>query len=161
MHVDPAQAATHEATGHDEVQDFVEARRRNLRHCREQLQKPGAVGQAAAGKFTDDESVGRNLHGFQVMHKGGIPLAQVIYPDRGINQHAFYRLALRLRGTAFRLFSVPPNAARRRALSRAMSASRPACKMAVFLLNPLNLRACSSSASSMINVVLICINMPK
>src|SRR5229473_6214578 len=161
MHVDPAEAATHEAMCHDEAQDFVVARRRNLRHCREQRQKLVAVGQTAARQFTDDERMSRNLHGFQELHKGRILLAQVVYPYRRINQHAFYRPAVRLRGMAFRLLSVPPNAARRRALSRAMSATRPACKTSVFLVKPLNLRACSSSVSSIINVVLICINMPE
>jgi hypothetical protein len=65
----------------------------------------------------------------------------------------------RRRGTGLRPRSVPPSAASRRALSRAISAWSPACSTAVFSRSPLNSWAFASSASSMIRVVRICINM--
>jgi len=54
---------------------------------------------------------------------------------------------------------LPPKAARRRALSRAMRASRPARTTAVFSAMPLSRAASFIRASSMFSVVLICINM--
>jgi hypothetical protein len=65
----------------------------------------------------------------------------------------------RRRGTGLSPRSVPPSAASRRALSRAISAWSPACSTAVFSRSPHNSWAFASSASSMIRVVRICINM--
>jgi hypothetical protein len=55
--------------------------------------------------------------------------------------------------------SLPPSAAKRRALSRAMRASKPALTTAVFSAMPLSRVASRSRVSSIFSVVLICINM--
>lgn len=55
--------------------------------------------------------------------------------------------------------SVPPRAAKRRALSRAISASSPARTTAVFSSMPLSRVASFNNASSIFSVVLICIYM--
>ena len=65
----------------------------------------------------------------------------------------------RLRG-AFNVFCDPPSAASRRALSRAIKASRPLCTTAVFSERPLRRVASAINRSSMLSVVLICISMP-
>src|SRR5438093_13764049 len=69
------------------------------------------------------------------------------------------RIPERLRRTAFSFFSVPPKLASRRALSRAMSASRPSFTSAVFSSTPASLAAFLKSSSSILRVVRICINM--
>ena len=99
-----------------------------------------------------------------VNEKAGEPMighAQVVDPDRCIDQnHADFRATLDLRRGLERAFvSEPPNAANRMALSRAMSASKPARTTAVFSRSPLNCVARPSNASSMFKVVRICISM--
>ena len=69
--------------------------------------------------------------------------------------HALWRR----RRTGLSFFSVPPSAASRRALSRAISASRPRRTRAVFSVTPVNCDARLRSSSSMLSVVLICISM--
>src|SRR5213594_1186861 len=59
----------------------------------------------------------------------------------------------------FNFFSVPPKAANRRALSRAMSASRPSFTSEVFSCIPESRAAFLKSRSSMFSVVRIWLNM--
>jgi hypothetical protein len=66
--------------------------------------------------------------------------------------------ARRRLGMSDTLGSVPPRAARRLAASRAIRASSPACTRAIFSLIPVSSLARSSSLSSMIKVVRICID---
>ena len=54
---------------------------------------------------------------------------------------------------------MPPNAARRRALSSAISASNPRRTNAAFSVVPVSLAALSSKESSIFNVVFICITL--
>ena len=58
-----------------------------------------------------------------------------------------------------RLFSVPPSLASRLLLSRAIKASKPSRTKEVFSLTPVSRDAFSNILSSMLSVVLICINM--
>jgi hypothetical protein len=115
----------------------------------------------AAGEFTDDEWVAEHLG---VKEKAGEPKighAQMVDPDRCIGQnHADFLATLdRRRGTERAVLSEPPNVAKRLALSRATSASKPALTTAVFSVRPLNCVARPSNASSMFSVVRICISM--
>jgi hypothetical protein len=86
----------------------------------------------------------------------------VVDPDGRVDKdHAGFRRARRRRrGTGRTALSEPPNAARRLALSRATSASRPALTTAVFSRRPLSCVARPSRASSIFRVVRICISMP-
>lgn len=59
----------------------------------------------------------------------------------------------------FNFFSVPAKSARRRALSRAMSASNPSFTSDVFSSTPESRAAFFNKSSSMFKVVRICINM--
>ena len=56
-------------------------------------------------------------------------------------------------------FSVPPSAAKRAALARAISASRPIFTKAVFSRTPVSSEARNKTASSISSVVLILLNM--
>jgi hypothetical protein len=90
---------------------------------------------------------------FERFDKARLTFAQVIYPDRGVcdNDAAFGRR----RGTRRSRGSLPPKRASRRALSRAIKASSPACMSAVRSLTPVTRCACASNSSSMLMVVRI------
>lgn len=85
-----------------------------------------------------------------------VTLPQVLNPNRCIDQR-HYAAGGRRRGIGRIFFSVPPSAAKRRALSSAMRASKPRRTKAVFSVMPVSLAAFSSRSSSMFNVVRICI----
>src|SRR5258708_2211605 len=89
-----------------------------------------------------------------------IALAQVFDPYRGVGQgHRERLLTTRRRRGALSDGSLPPSAASRLALSRAMSALSPSCTSDVFSRTPVRSRAFVISSSSRINVVRICIKM--
>src|SRR3989337_350220 len=88
-------------------------------------------------------------------------LAKVFDPHRGVHQCHFELAELperRLRTERSR-FSVPPSSAKRRALSREIKASSPRRTSEVFSLTPVSLAAWRKMESSILSVVLICINM--
>ena len=74
------------------------------------------------------------------------------------NDHIRFQADLRL-GMERSLFSVPPSLASRMLLSRAIKASKPSRTKEVFSLTPVSREAFSNILSSMLSVVLICINM--
>lgn len=73
--------------------------------------------------------------------------AKVIAPHRCVDQNQA-GFSERLRGAAFNAGCVPPNHARRSALSLSMSAFNPSRKTAVRSFGPASLVALSSNASS-------------
>jgi hypothetical protein len=106
------------------------------------------------------ERVTRHSVGEQQRFEPSIAPAKVIHPGRGVDQdHSRERGAERRLGTGRSPGSEAPRAASRRALSRAMSASRPAWTRAVFPWIFVNRRASASRASSMFSVVFIWLNM--
>lgn len=158
MQVNPTQSAAIEMGGVQEVQDFM-----MLGHpgCGQRCQKGQdllAPPEIAARQLTQHERMAENLVIGKKRLKAGTPRSQVLDPDRGVNQDHAAFLARRRR-TSDRLFSVPPSSARRRALSRAIRDSSPRRTRAVFSSTPASLAALCSRASSMFNVVLICMNM--
>ena len=80
-------------------------------------------------------------------------------PYRGIDDDHGYDFAVLRLGIGRRSFSVPPNLARRRLLSRAIKDSSPSRTKAVFSLMPVNRDASSKISSSMFSVVLMCMSM--
>jgi hypothetical protein len=90
--------------------------------------------------------------------KGIVTFAEMIDPNRGVDKYHFPDRS-RLRRTEDRRGSVPPSLANRRALSRAIRASRPMRTNAVFSFTPVNAAALLSISSSMFKVDLIHINM--
>ncbi|CAB5084234.1 hypothetical protein D3OALGA1CA_4138 [Olavius algarvensis associated proteobacterium Delta 3] len=118
-----------------------------------------AVFDCTAGQFTNDIWVTYNLGIHQQLFKLPIPFAEMSNPNRGIYKHHNGRYPdLRL-GIGRKLSSDPPSLARRLALSRAIKASKPSRTKAVFSLTPVSFDAFSKIWSSMLSVVLICINM--
>src|SRR5580698_6782530 len=81
--------------------------------------------------------------------------AKVSNPYRGVHQGDHLAIWDRLRGIGRNLGMVPPSAASRRALSRAIRASRAACMRAVFSLTPVNRMAVSTRSSFRLSVVLM------
>jgi hypothetical protein len=94
----------------------------------------------------------------EFMAKMAMPLQTEPVPGPGQNHRA--ALVRRL-GIARSPGSAPARAAKRRAASRAIKASKPACTKAVFCRIPVSSRARSSTSPSIISVVLICTSMHK
>jgi hypothetical protein len=162
--VDPSDAAARESVPFDELQNFGMLCGVGLRQLREEPEDLGAPSQVAERQFADHERVKENEPVLEEGREPGVSTPQVIDPEGRVDQDQ--RLALGLRTGAGRRrrgsrrpFSVPPSAASRRALSRAMSASRPAWTIAVFSVRPVRLLAFARRESSRISVVLICISM--
>jgi hypothetical protein len=162
MDIDPADAAARKLVAVDELEGLVMIRRLRSRHLPKKAEDFRPSLQPTERQLTQDERVDENQPVAQESLKPRVASAQMVDPDRGIDQDQ--RCSLRVRrerrwGARRKPFSEPPRAASRRALSRAISASRPALTIAVFSLKPVRLRALSSRSSSRISVVLICISM--
>lgn len=89
----------------------------------------------------------------------GISAPKMIHPDRGVDQYHRAEVFVCRRGAARKWGCVPPNAARRRAASRAINACNPARMSAVFSLIPVRRVASLMRSSSIFSVLLICISM--
>jgi hypothetical protein len=86
------------------------------------------------------------------VEKPWIATAKVIDPHGRVDQNQA-GFSARRRGAAFNAGCVPPNRARRLALSLSMSAFNPSLNMAVRSIGPTNLVALASNSSSMLTVV--------
>jgi len=160
--IDPADTRSFEPVALDEFDRFPVRRDSDLRQLGEEAKDLGASPNSPKRQLADDERVDENEPILEEPAETPIPTPQVVDPDGRIDERQPAVLRpdgrRRLRGSR-RLFSVPPSAARRRALSRAMSAASPAWTVAVFSLRPVRPWAFSRRASSRISVVLICISM--
>jgi hypothetical protein len=162
MDIHQANAAARKLVAVDELEGLVMVRHLGSGHLPEKAEDLRASLQPAERQLTEDERVDENEPVAQKRLQPRVASAQMVDPDRRIDQDQ--RGALRVRrarrrGARRKAFSEPPRAARRRALSRAISASRPALTIAVFSLKPVRLRALSRRSSSRISVVLICMSM--
>ena len=115
------------------------------------------VFQPSAGQFAENKGVGQNTVFQQQAFQPQVSAAQMIDPNRSINKD--HRLGDRLLRMRVSFGSVPPNSARRRALSLAIRAFRPMRTSAVFSETPVSFAAFLRSWSSIISVERICINM--
>lgn len=157
MHVDPPETAPHETVRLDERQDLPVVGERPARQGRQQLEDLAPAPQGPARELADHEGMTRDFFGLEAGGERSVAAAQVVDPDGGIGEDQGRGLGLRRRiGASLR--SVPPSAARRRALSRAIRASSPAWTSAVLPLRPVLRSASRSNASSMSSVVLICMD---
>src|SRR5580693_8864890 len=130
MRVDPAYPASVELLVSDEFQRLF-VRGRDGEWQRFEVGKGLApVPQVATSKLADNK--GMRQHQSFIERFAQLPIAnpEVIDPDRRIGKN-HWPAAVRRLGTARRLGSVPPRAARRLAASLAIRASRPACTNAV------------------------------
>jgi hypothetical protein len=132
--------------------------KRGLRQGRKKAKNLTPVPQVPASQFSENKHVPKHLFTAEQRLEPFVPPAEVVDPDGGVDEDHAAR-AVRLRGGRSRFFSVPPRSARRRALSRAMRASRPIRTKAVFSVTPVSRAASAINVSPIFNVVLICISM--
>ena len=162
VHINPPQTAAHQGMGFDEREDLPVVNHWRARKAPEQREDLSSALQRPACELSYDERM--TEHQLLQEETGELPIggSQMVDPDGRIDQdHAGFRRArVRRRGTGRTPLSEPPNAARRRALSRATRASRPARTTAVFSRRPLSCVARRSKDSSILRVVRICISMP-
>jgi hypothetical protein len=95
---------------------------------------------------------------FKQKREGIIAFAEMIDPNRSVYENHDAERG-RLRRTEDKRGSVPPSMANRRALSRAIRASRPMRTNAVFSFSPVKAAAFRSISSSMFKVDRMHINM--
>jgi hypothetical protein len=163
--VDPTDAACMKSVTFDESQHLLVRGGPGLRQIRETPEDLGAPPEVAERHFPENGGVAKDLSVEKKRRELLVSPPEVIDPDGRVDEDQ--RPAPRLRAGAGRrrrggrsVFSEPPSAASRRALSRAISASSPAWTIAVFSLRPVRFRAFSRRVSFRIRVVLICISMP-
>jgi len=141
-----------------EIQHLFIFRNLRLRQGPQQAQDLSPVTQCPTGQLAYDKGVAEYLLLIEQRPQPLTSFAKMLNPNRCIDQNHAGRLARRLR-IGRSPFSVPPSSAKRRALSFDIKASRPRRTREVFSLIPVSLAAWRNKESSMLSVVLICINM--
>lgn len=154
MCVNPAYSSSSKAPIFDHLRDFGVGYQLRYRQSMQSGQDGCAVFQVAARQFARNERMDQNKSLRQAFRKTWITVTEVVNPDGSVGKHHHTD---RRRGMFDSLGCVPPSAARRLPASRAIRASNPSRTKAVFCWIPVNSLARSSSLSSIINVVLICI----
>jgi hypothetical protein len=158
MRIDPTDPAPPKLAFTHQIQSFFVSCGCCLRQVLEIPQNIRAVFQVAARKLSQYERMHQNRCFIEKRRELRLAFTEMFNPDGGIDQH-HHAVAERRRGTGSSRGSVPLNAARRFAASRAINASSPACTSAVFSSIPVRRLARSIRTSSIIKVVLICISM--
>jgi hypothetical protein len=145
----------------DELQSLLMGRQRGRGELREQRQDLGSTAQLSKRQLADHERVGQHLGALEQLREHPVTALQVLDPDRGVDnrQRSGRARHPRLLRARLRPGSLPPSAAKRRALSRAISACSPACSTAVLSRIPLRRLAWASNPSSMLSVVLMLISL--
>lgn len=151
MHVDPAEALPEKALRVDKPKHLCMIGNSDLRQGIEQRQDFGASREKPASQFTHDKGVRKDFTVEQQLAKSRIAATEMVYPDGGVGQRQ--AAPERRRGIGRNFFCEPPSCARRRALSRAIKASRPRWMSAVFSCTPVRLAALLSRSSFRFNVV--------
>ena len=109
-----------------------------LRKCSEQIKNLSPVCHLAAGELADDKGMPEDVSAFKKFHEARDACPEMIDPNRGIDENHGDQAAGRLRGMGRSFFSVPPNLASRRLLSREIRASSPRRTRVVFSLIPVS-----------------------
>jgi len=108
----------------DELQNFIVLGYGGCRQISKEREDLMSIGQGPARQLPDDKRVRHDLLFFQEARERFVPPPQVGDPYGGINQdHAVVPVLRRRIGRS--RGAEPPSFARRRALSRAISVSRP------------------------------------
>jgi hypothetical protein len=136
----------------DELQDLVAVGHYGGREILQEFEDRLAVTQTAASDLAHHERVHHDGRALKQVDEPRIAAAKVVDPHGRVDQNQA-GFSVRLRGAAFNARCVPPNRARRFALSLSMSAFNPSLKMAVRSIGPANLVAFASKSSSMLTVV--------
>jgi len=118
--IDVTDAAPEQMLASDGVQHLDIGGDAGLGQIRQGVQDDGALTEIAESELAKDKGVHQHPSGTEEIDKRRVPAAQMIYPNRRINQDHAGRD--RRRGGAFSAPSLPPSRAKRRALSRSISA---------------------------------------
>ena len=138
----------------DEMKDFRVSRNTGMGQVRQSLQHYFALMQVAQSKFADNEGVRQNPPRVEQCGERLVARPQMVDPDRRIGQdHAALD---RRRGGGVRPGWLPPRRAKRRALSRSMSALSASRTRLDFSFKPVSAAALATSSSSKARVVRIC-----
>ncbi len=158
MRIDPADAQAPKLPIFNQSHHLPMRGRKRRGKSLEIAQNARSILQIATGQFTQDEGMHHDQGFAQKRSEPRTAFPEVRDPDRSINKD--HRVAPDRRlGIERNRGSLPARAAKRRAASRAIRASRPACTNAVFFRIPVSCRARSKRSGSMISVVLICMSM--
>ena len=157
MDVDQSQPPLHEAVSINEEQNLVVFGFRQRTQSLKATENVSAIPYAAAGQFADHERVTRHVAGKEKFPQLPVSATEMVNPYGRVSQN--HVQALRRRRTGRNRFSVPPSAANRAALARAIRASRPIRTKAVFSVTPVKRAAAANAASSILIVVLMHIRM--
>ncbi len=152
MHINQPNAFSHQLMTFNKKEHFIILGAGCRRQCMEQRNNLFAVFQIAASQLTDHKRMNHHLLLFQQIDQLCIGFTKMVNPNGCIDQN---HAAVLRRGTSFTSGSLPPRAASRSALRRAISASSPMRINAVFSLTPVSFAASLNSASSIFSVVFI------
>jgi hypothetical protein len=94
MSVNPADSPTHEAVALNKRQHLIVAAHRHTWQALKQQQYFRAAMQRAARQFANDERVAFNFFPAEQGTQRRVAPAEMIHPDRGINQHDGYCAAV-------------------------------------------------------------------
>jgi len=155
MNIDVTDASAMQVQAIDELQNLVALGHSSGWQILEQFKDRRTVVQTSAGNLANDKRMHDGDRSLEQVDKPWIATAKVIDPHGRVDQNQAER-SCRLRGAAFNVGWVPPNRARRLALSRSMRAFNPSLTTAVRSIGPANLVAFASNSSSILIVVRMC-----
>ena len=92
MCVDPPDPRSRQGRRLDETKHLVVVGDLGERERLQQRQHLRPVAQVAAGNLTDHERVGPHLSFVEIAGKGRVPVAEVLHPNRGVDEHSQRRL---------------------------------------------------------------------
>jgi hypothetical protein len=134
MRIDISDAAPEQRLPINEVEYFLVRGDGRLREFTQSAENQTTLPQIAERQFASDERMLEDLPAVEQLTERIGPSAQMIDPDRGVDQdHLGFG---RRRGIGFRPASLPPRRASRRALSRSISALSASRTKADFSRNP-------------------------
>ena len=113
-------ATSEEFLAIDKSQNLVIRRNHRLRQLAERSENHLALTDIAESQFTEDKRMAQHLTLAEQITQGRVRRAKMVDPDRGVRED--HLLAGRRLGTGCKSGSLPPSNARRRALSRSISA---------------------------------------
>jgi hypothetical protein len=136
MDIDVADPAPRQTVVADEVQNLDIGSDAGLRQIQHSIQDDVALTEIAERELAKNKGVRQHLSGLEELNKRLAPGAEMVYPNRGVDQnHAGLG---RRRGGAFNPRSLPPSLANRRALSRSIRALSASLTRPDFSVKPVS-----------------------
>jgi hypothetical protein len=136
MDIDAADPAPKQTVVADEVQNLVIGSDAGLWQIQHGIQDDVALTEIAERELAKNKGVRQHLSGLEELDKRLAPGAEMVYPNRGIDQN--HGGLDRRRGGAFNPRSLPPSLANRRALSRSIRALSASLTRADFSVRPVS-----------------------